>query len=199
YINLPDGFDAVYLEWIPPLQKESLRDYALRLAQKIDTSQPFALVGLSMGGMIAAEIAKHYNPFATILISSVSCSAHLPGYLKVAGKLGIHKLVPVSFVKSAAIIKRFFAGEKPEDRKLLKQIIRESDPVFIRWAMNAIIQWRCDDPPQNFIHIHGSRDEVIPLRYTKPTHVIPKAGHLMVLTKSEEVNGILQEKLKQVN
>ena len=35
-LRLPEGFEPVYLDWISPLKDESLRDYALRLAKKID-------------------------------------------------------------------------------------------------------------------------------------------------------------------
>lgn len=191
YIQLPEGFDAVYLDWIDPLPNESIPHYALRLADNINKQHPFVLIGLSMGGMIATEIAKQYQPQATILISSIPCSKHLPGYLRAAGKLRIHKLLPVSFVKSAAIFKRSFTSEAAQDKKLLKQIIRDSDPAFIRWAMDAILKWNCEEPPAGFVHIHGTRDEVLPLRYTKPTHTISKGGHLMVMTRANELNEIV--------
>ncbi|RYD69520.1 MAG: hypothetical protein EOP53_27030, partial [Sphingobacteriales bacterium] len=47
-IQLPAGFESVYLDWIPPLPNESLQSYAMRMAESIDTNEPFALVGLSM-------------------------------------------------------------------------------------------------------------------------------------------------------
>lgn len=191
HIQLPGGFEPVYLEWIDPQPNESIAHYALRLADNIDTQHPFALIGLSMGGMIATEIAKQYQPQATILISSIPCSKHLPGYLRAAGKMRIHKILPVSFVKSAAILKRSFTKEAAQDKELLKQIIRDSDPVFIRWAMDAILKWNCEEPPAGFVHIHGTRDEVLPMRYTKPTHTIAKGGHLMVMTRSNELNEIV--------
>ena len=49
-INLPERFSIHHLDWIQHNQGESLNDYAKRLAATIDTTQPFAIVGLSMGG-----------------------------------------------------------------------------------------------------------------------------------------------------
>jgi len=195
YIQLPPNCEAVYLEWITPLKNESLHDYSLRLAEKIDANEPFSIIGLSMGGMMASEIAATLNPVLTVLISSVPSSTHLPFYFKAAGALKLQKVVPISVVKSAAVVKRFFTAEKDEDKKMIKQIIRDSDNSFIRWAMDAILNWENETMPSSYIHIHGTRDEVLPVRFTKPTHVLSKAGHLMIMTKAKEINKILEEVL----
>src|SRR5687767_12739166 len=94
YISLPAGCEAVHLEWITPQKDETLASYALRLAAAINREEPFALVGLSFGGMLATEIAKQYKPAVTILISSVPVAKQLPGYFRMAGKMGLHKFVP---------------------------------------------------------------------------------------------------------
>ena len=195
YIQLPAHCEAVFLEWIKPMKNEPLKDYSLRLAEKIDTSEPFSIIGLSMGGMMASEIACRLNPLVTILISSVPSSKHLPFYFKAAGALKLQKAIPISLVKSAAVVKRLFTAETDEDKKMIRQIIKESDNFFIRWAMDAILKWKNETPPLSYVHIHGSKDEVLPIRFTKPTHVLSKAGHLMIMTKAKEINKILEEAL----
>jgi pimeloyl-ACP methyl ester carboxylesterase len=195
HIRLPAHCEAVFIDWISPERNESLRDYSLRLAKKIDTSAPFAIIGLSMGGMIATEIIKRYKPTVAILISSIPSSKHLPGYFKIAGKLKLYKIIPVSFAKSVAVMKRLFTTETRDDKATLKQIIRESDPAFIRWAMGAILNWKSENVPASYIHIHGSQDELLPLRFTHPTHIIHKAGHLMVMNRAKEINVILEKVL----
>jgi pimeloyl-ACP methyl ester carboxylesterase len=197
YIQLPPHCETVYLEWIKPLPNESLENYAIRLSENINTQEPFALIGLSMGGMMVSEISKRLKPVITILISSVPTSNELPFYFKIAGKWHLQKAVPISLVKSAALIKRFFTAETEEDKTTIRQIIRESDDQFIRWAMGAILKWENKMPPTPYIHIHGTRDEVLPIKFTKPTHIIPKAGHLMVMTHKEELNRILENALSK--
>ncbi|MFT3935967.1 MAG: alpha/beta hydrolase [Chitinophagaceae bacterium] len=194
-IQLPAYCEPVFLEWIDPLKNETLKDYALRLADSIDNSQPFALIGLSMGGMIVTEIARQYKPIITILISSIPLSQQLPFYFKAAGKLKLYKIMPVSLVKKAARYKRLFTTETDEDKDILYAIIRDSDDKFIAWAMGAIVQWKNDNPPSPYVHIHGTRDEVLPCRFTKPTHVIKKGGHLLVMNRAREVNTILKDVL----
>jgi pimeloyl-ACP methyl ester carboxylesterase len=195
HIQLPVHCEAVFVDWITPEKNESLRRYSLRLATKINTREPFAIIGLSMGGMITAEIIKLHKPVVAVLISSIPSSKQLPVYFKIAGKLKLYKIVPVSFAKSMSVMKRLFTTETRDDKSTLKQIIRESDPAFIRWAMGAILNWKSETPPETYVHIHGSKDEVLPLRFTNPTHVIQKAGHLMVMNRAKEINAILQEVL----
>ncbi|MFM9909975.1 MAG: alpha/beta fold hydrolase [Chitinophagaceae bacterium] len=193
HIELPPHCEVIHLDWIAPIKKESLSAYSKRLGEKINCSEPFCVVGLSMGGMIAIEIARHYQPAHTILISSIPLSQHLPFYFKWAVNVRLHKIVPTRFVKSAAIAKRFFTNETKEDKIIIKQIVRDSDPKFIVWAMEAIATWQNNELPVSYIHIHGTKDEVLPHRLTQPTHTISKGGHLMVMTRAKEINQILQE------
>lgn len=170
-----------------------MADYALRMSEKIDSSEPFILIGLSMGGMMAVEISHVKKPQQIILISSIPSGKELPIYFKWAGKCHLPSLVPVFLVKAAAKGKRLFTTERAGDKKMLKQIIDESDDRFIKWAMTAISRWDRTDTPENIIHIHGDRDPILPIRFTKPTHIIKGAGHLLVMTHGRQVNKILTE------
>jgi len=198
HIRLADEHEMVHLHWIEPVANETLGSYAERLAEKIDTTEPFGLVGLSMGGMIAAEISQRYKPVSTILISSIPCSLHLPTWFKWAGKLNLHKVVPASFFKASSLAKRSFTQESKEDKILLKQIIRESDNKFIQWGLGAIITWDMTQAPASYIHIHGTSDELLPAKYTHPTHYIKKGGHLMIMNRADEVNSIINNELSRL-
>lgn len=193
YIQLPSCCQPVYLDWLKPQENETLTHYTSRLFDGHDLSEPFSVVGLSFGGMIASEIAKRYHPAHLILISSIPCVEHLPAYYKWAAKLRLQKLVPISLIQHAAVLKRFFTTETPEDKQMLKKMIRNSDPYFIRWAMDAVLQWDNKEVPSNLCHIHGKRDGILPVRFTKPTHIIERGGHLMILNEAKEINEILSE------
>src|ERR1044071_2262482 len=90
HINLPEQYEAVHLAWLAPLPHESLPHYARRFSGRINGDEKFCLIGLSFGGMIAVEIARILRPEKLILISSISCPAHLPSYYKIAGFLRLH-------------------------------------------------------------------------------------------------------------
>jgi pimeloyl-ACP methyl ester carboxylesterase len=192
-IRIPEGCKAHYLDWIKPLKNETLVNYSYRLEEKIDTAQPFVIVGLSFGGMLAAEIINRHSRGRMFLLSSVASSRHLPFYYRIAGKIHMHRLLPISLLKSASLMKRLFTAETAEQKAYLKMVIREVDSSFVRWALNAIVKWRGSALNSSYIHIHGSKDAVLPVRFCRPTHIIKGGGHLMILTKDKEINEILEQ------
>ena len=117
-IYLQPQYEVIHLNWIKPEKNESLRTYALRMAEKIDRSEKFGLVGLSLGGMVATEIAKAFPPEKVVLISSIPLSSHMPAYFRWAGFLRLHRIVPVSLIKQMARVKRVFTAETSEDKKM---------------------------------------------------------------------------------
>lgn len=193
HIQLPEDFQIRHVDWITPEEKEPLADYAFRLAEQIDTRQPFILVGTSLGGILAVEIAKRFRPVATILISSVPISAQLPGYYNAARMLRLAEFVPASFVKGVSTFKRLFTRETDDDKQLIRQMIKDGDPRFIKWALGAVLEWQNTAIPQPLWHIHGTRDEVFPFRLTRPSHTIPGGGHLLVISHAAEINRILRD------
>jgi pimeloyl-ACP methyl ester carboxylesterase len=193
HIILPQGFTAHHLDWIKPQPDESLQHYALRLAEGIDRSQPFILLGLSMGGMMAVEIAKTYPAQSVILLSSIPVAQDLPKYYHWVG--GLRRIIPIGFFMKASVVKRFFTTETAEDKRMLKAMIRRVDPAFVKWAMGAILKWDCKDAPRNIVHIHGTADGILPCRFTHPHYKLRGAGHLAVLNRAKEINSILAEVL----
>jgi pimeloyl-ACP methyl ester carboxylesterase len=190
-IHLPDGYEPVFIDWIEPSKYESLSSYAFRLAEAIDETEPYYIIGVSLGGIIASEISTRLNPLATIIIGSIPTISQLPGYYQWIRKLKIQKIVPGSFYKIAAITKHYLNPAPLEDKKVTIEMIRESDPAFITWGINAVLNWTNQKTPDNLYHIHGTRDEVFPFVYTSPSHVISKGGHVLVLSHAEEINKII--------
>jgi pimeloyl-ACP methyl ester carboxylesterase len=196
HIQLPDGVEAVYLEWLEPQMGESLSEYAGRMADRVDTQVPFVLAGLSMGGMVVQEMARFVQPERILLFSSVRHPAELPAYLRWAGKVRVHQFIPISWLKAGSLVKRLFTTETAEDKALMRAVVADGDPRFIRWAMTAILQWQ--SPPQSDVpvhHIHGRKDIVLPLRYTHPDAILPDAGHMLVLTHADPVNAWIRTQL----
>jgi pimeloyl-ACP methyl ester carboxylesterase len=190
-IRLAADLEPVYLDWIPPQENESLAAYARRMAGKIETGDPFSLIGLSMGGMIAAEICKICRPQCTILISSVPLASEIPFYIRWTGRLSLRRAILPRLIKSSVIINRFLDIRFPEERAMILEMIESVDDQFISWAIGAIARWDNEVLPAAYLHIHGAKDRVLPIRYTHPTHAIPGADHFMVMTRAEEINDIL--------
>lgn len=197
-IKLPEGYEPVYLDWITPEKNESLGNYARRFSSLIKNDDAFILIGLSFGGMLASEIARLRNPMKTIIISSIASANELPWYFKGAGKIGLHKAVPIKLLKMGTIFKNMMGAASKEDKAIVINYAKFADPNLVRWSLHAIVNWDQPERLPGIIHLHGSSDLMLPLRYTRPNYVIKNGGHLMVFNKADEVNRILNEVL-QVN
>ena len=81
----------VHLPWLEPSPNESLQAYAHRMPKPIQSHEPFALVGLSFGGILAIEMLHFLQPNKTIIISSISNNTQLPWYFRVVGKTKLYK------------------------------------------------------------------------------------------------------------
>jgi pimeloyl-ACP methyl ester carboxylesterase len=192
-IILPEGFEMIHMNWLEPKVDESLSTYAGRLATSINMNEPWSLIGLSFGGMLATEISRQFKPRQTILIASIPSSSQLPRYYKLVAPLKLHKFLPMGLFKNASLVKRFFTTETAEDKALIRRIIAETDSSFIRWALGAILEWNNTEIPQGIYHIHGTKDRLLPFRNVLPTHIIPGGGHLLVMNRASDVNKHLKE------
>ncbi|HEY5039439.1 MAG TPA: hypothetical protein VIJ93_10240, partial [bacterium] len=59
---IPESFIIHYVEWIPVFPEESLSQYCEKLISQINRAEPFILIGLSFGGVIAIEMSKRIKP-----------------------------------------------------------------------------------------------------------------------------------------
>ena len=198
HIKLPSDYEPVFLDWISPKKKdESLHEYAVRFAEIITSEENFILIGLSFGGMLASEIARIKKPVKTIIISSLASSDELPWYFKQAGKIGLHKALPVSLLKAATLLNRIMGAGTPEDKAIVYHYVKNAEPAFIRWSLHAIVNWKQQERLPGLIHLHGDQDHLLPVKFAHPDYLIKKGGHLMVLNKADEVNQVLHTILSQ--
>jgi pimeloyl-ACP methyl ester carboxylesterase len=196
-LYLPE-YNLIYLKWITPHKHETLASYAIRLAKQIDTATPFYLLGVSFGGMLATEIAKRLQPLKTIIVSSVATSNKIPLHLRIAASLHLDSIAPASLLKSANPFSYWLFGTgTPEEKALLKNILEDIDPIFMKWALRAIADWLNTTVPKNLIHIHGTADKVLPISSTVPSIRIAGGGHLMVFSKADHISKLLIDQLSK--
>ena len=189
-----EQFQLKPIAWLPCKQDETLPQYAIRLSQQIKEEQPL-LMGVSFGGMLAIEAAKHLKSPYTIIISSVQSATQLPLYYQWVHQLHFIKVIPAAaFTKPNAMMHYLFGTETAEDKKLLNAFLKNADPGYIRWALQAIMSWQNHSLPEGLIHIHGTKDRIIPLPKVA-TYKIEKGGHFMICNRAEEISNILQKLL----
>ncbi len=188
-------FSTTFIEWVVPQDKETIENYSTRLLAQITTKKPI-LIGLSFGGIIAVEVAKQIETEKVILIASAKTKSEIPFYYRFAGNFGLHKLLPTRLLKSSNFITNWFFGTTSTlDKQLLRQILIDTDPTFLKWAIDKVTRWTNQTQTKNIFHIHGTSDKILPLSFIKCNSTIKNGGHLMTLNKADELNQILRQKL----
>jgi pimeloyl-ACP methyl ester carboxylesterase len=187
-----------YIKWLIPLKNETITDYAKRLSHQVHHQEPI-LIGLSFGGIMSIEISRHIKTKAIILISTIKKDKELPTWMRLSGKLRLHKVIPLHSFRALAPLENYKLGlETSEERQMVNDYRKHADQGFVNWAINAVLNWKSKDVPPNTFHIHGSRDKIFPIRRLKADHVI-KGGHMMVLNRSEEVSECINSILKRIS
>ena len=188
-------FKTTFVKWIIPQDNETIENYSSRLLEQITTKKP-TLIGLSYGWIIAVEVAKQIETEKVILIASAKTKNEIPFYFRFAGLLGLHKLVPTKLLKSSNFITNWFFGTNSTfDKKLLKQILIDTNPIFLKWAIEKVARWTNQTKTKNIIHIHGTSDRILPLKFVNCDLIVKDGGHLMTLNKPNELNNILRHQI----
>lgn len=190
------------IKWVLPKIGEGLTDYAKRIVEEQfdkNENEPVVLIGVSFGGIVATEVSKLVKTEKLILISSIKTRHEIPLIYQIAGHLKLHVLMPAANLKSANFLTyRMFGLKEKAHKQLLKTILKETDSRFLKWAMNEIVNWRNEIVPENTVHIHGTRDWILPFRCVKNVVAVLGGGHLMVITHSSELTEIINITLKIV-
>ena len=190
-----EGFEVVHIDWILPLDNETLQNYALRISENISDENSI-LIGLSFGGILSVEISKIKKFKKVFLLSSAKTKFEIPFYYRFLGKLNLLRIIPSSILKRVNSLTYLVFGAKTNfEKNLLKDIIRNTDKHFLKWSLHQIINWENIVFSENIIHIHGNKDVILPHKYLKYNYLIENGTHFMTLNQSEKIEQIILENL----
>jgi pimeloyl-ACP methyl ester carboxylesterase len=189
------GLDHTFIQWIGPRENETIESYAKRISSQITETEP-VLIGLSFGGMMAIEVSKILPVRKTIIISSIKHRKEIPVWHMLAGKLLLHHLVPTAFLKSPGPFKNWlFGASTKEEKQLMAAVLKDTDPEFLEWAIDKILNWKNQTIPPGLLHIHGTKDKLLPARRLKDYNKIEGGEHLMVYSRPEEIISLIRKHL----
>ncbi|MDI9879173.1 alpha/beta hydrolase [Flectobacillus longus] len=187
------------IEWIPLLNHEDISEYAQRLSTLIEPKS--VLIGLSFGGMVAIEIAKYISVCKIILVSSASNFRQIPWLFRLWDWSKFIKVLPKRLILKANPVTFWLFGiTRRHEKILLTQILADTDYNFLFWAVRQIIQWKNTEVNSKVIHLHGTKDRLLqqPLKISPAEkYWIKDGGHFMIITHSDEIEGIIRKELKQ--
>ena len=192
--------DIDFVPWIEPLPDESLTAYSARLCERIDFSTPFYLAGISLGAMVAQEVARLHKPLGLILLSTCRDRSGIDWSRRFVGRMAAAS--PLWFIHIAKTLvphmRQLFGIFEAKDVALFDSMMAASSDELIAWSIKAVVDWpgvaRLDVPT---FQVHGERDHILLLKKAGPVDVvIEAAGHAVTVSHSEQVNAAVDAWLK---
>jgi len=173
---------AVCIDWPPYEGEATLSELAGKVAAHYPIQDNDILIGSSMGGMVALEIARRIRLDRVVLVGSAIDGSEMNGLLTL--------LTP--FVAAAPL--EFFQKLAARQDGLFQQMCAASDPYFMSAMCKAISTW--DGYPGDLTRvtrIHGEKDKVI--KCPRDCQVIKGAGHLLPITHASACVEIIRRSI----
>lgn len=195
HLSLPqEKVELHFLDWILPLSiDEPIESYAQRMCSNIKHPTPI-LIGVSFGGVMVQEMSKLISCKKVIIISSIKSRKELPNRLKLAQKTKVYKLLPTKIIENIEEYEHYFLGSYLKKRaELYKLYLSVRDANYLQWAIHNVLNWQQEKTLQHVIHIHGTKDEIFPIKHIKNTIEIPNGTHIMILNKAKTISKVLEK------
>lgn len=217
---LGDLCRVILPNWLEPQRGETLPEFARRWGevvwktyygpeaeetQRLDPGIGCFTGGLSFGGMVspfASDVLREHGlkVHQNIRISTFLYGNQIPRSLRFWWNLS--SLLPFggwNVIKLSCWLELKLRGKGLSFKRheILMQFL-ESPCVRCQRVVKMIANWRGEEQPHDFptVQIHGLRDRLLPISLVESPEVLRlDAGHLMTLTRPEEVNALLRELL----
>ena len=174
--------------WPQHFPSDTIDTFAERLADTIRPVGQCVVGGVSFGGIVALELARHLDSLGCILISSIRSPAELPLHIRV--------LRPAGLLPQPAFNALTFAATRAFGRSTKRGAQRRTNRMlaspFFSWATRATLRWKGCNPGVPISQIHGDCDRTFPVELTVPDQVVIGAGHMLVATHSDLVNDFIR-------
>lgn len=165
--------DFVAHDWPKHKGETALAEVARSIVELYDIRDGDSLVGSSLGGMVACEIARIREIHTLCLIGSAIKKEEVNRVLAVLHPLA--NVAPIDWL-------RFSAGKVPLE---LTQMFTGMEASFIRAMCAGIFQWEgLTASPERIFRIHGRLDLVIPP--PAKADLLLTGGHLISMSHAEE-------------
>jgi pimeloyl-ACP methyl ester carboxylesterase len=165
--------NAAFVDWPEYRGERTIAEVAERVVTEFKVADGDVVVGSSLGGIVACEIARVRKLKVLVLIGSAVNKDEINSLLAVLHPIA--DFAPLKFIQAAA-------GKVPGE---LTEMFRDAQPEFIRSMCRAIFTWPgLQNASAKLVRIHGKHDPVIPL--PAKVDLVLDGGHLIAMTHADE-------------
>lgn len=192
------GLPVRILEWPDYKQGCTLVDIARMLQEQVPPDRPHILAGVSMGGMVAQELALLTKPQHVLLISSWTGPHEWTWTTRLGATIRVQRVITDAGMRGIWPLKQWFVGQgDAEVDELLFDMACAEGASKIRNGLDAIFRWEGSRWKGPVTRIHGDADRVTPLRFPAE-YTIAGGSHSMVIYKADEVGQALRQALRPI-
>lgn len=196
-IDLGDN-DVTPADWIEPNESDTLTTYAQKLIHQYFITDGSIVIGVSLGGLLAVEMAKQLKLNKVILISTIKTIDEAPWYFKFFRAIPVHRLFTGSMLgRLGYLMKPIFGQMDEHEAWLFNDMVQKSSPKFLKWAIGATLKFDNKVIPPNVYHLIGDKDLIFNYKKIKDPIVVKGGTHIMVFDKAKQINKILKGILKK--
>jgi pimeloyl-ACP methyl ester carboxylesterase len=194
-LKIDPRFEKVFIEYPVPKRGTRLKEFAKELSAKIDTTKPFILIGVSLGGMLCSEMNEYLSAEKVIIISSAKNRKELPFRYRFQRYIPLYAILPPALLHwGAKIMQPIVEPDRNRNKETFKAMLNAKNPRYIKRTIRMIVNWKLTTNSKKIFHIHGTKDHTLPYRKIKsPDFTLNKGSHMMTLTRAEEISKILRE------
>tara|TARA_R110002051_G_scaffold226498_4_gene289147 strand:- start:659 stop:1291 length:633 start_codon:yes stop_codon:yes gene_type:complete len=189
YIDLPpERFELHFLEWTIPVVGISFTEYAENMCSNI-IHENVVLLGVSLGGLLVQEMSNFVLVRKVIIVSSVKTRYELPKRMLFARYTKAHKLLPTGLISNVELLAKYAFGESVTKRlSLYERYLSIRDKSYIDWCIDQLVNWDCEKPCDNLVHIHGEKDNVFPISNITDYLPVVNGTHTMIIHRAKWFN-----------
>jgi pimeloyl-ACP methyl ester carboxylesterase len=197
--HLDTAYTTRHIVYPTPQKNETMPHFAQKLVCQIDTTQPYILIGTSLGGMLCVELADVLNPKKIIIISSAKCRNELPANYRFQRYVPLNKIVPKKIVKHAALLLQpIVEPDRNTQKATFVSMLQSKDPTYMKRSVNMIINWQRTTYNPKIVHIHGTDDHTLPYKNIKKVDItLLNGSHMMTLTQADTITYIINKILSE--
>ena len=197
-LNLDSAFEIRHIDFETPKSGQDMQSYAHQISKQFDNASRKIIIGVSIGGMIATELSEILEPEMVIVVSSAKCRKEIPKRYRLLKFIPFHKVIPSRVIKTfAKLLQPLVEPDQNKESETFYQMLNDKDPKFLKRTINMIISWNRKNYSKDIIHIHGNRDNTIPIKCVKCDHIVEGGSHMMMLTRGSELSVLINKILEE--
>ena len=197
HLRIKGSYEHVYTDWISANRDETFVSYCKRFRNQYHIESNDILLGLSFGGLIAQQIGHFLHSQKVVMISSFRSRNDLQGFWNFCLRFNLHLTFPPFRIPLIAdIITISLNAQNKEGSKLLRDMQKDADFRFIKWALQKIRDTDLTTAfKDSYLVMNGNKDLLVKDWKSTGSITIDQGSHFMVHNHASRLASLIEEYL----